>query len=341
MRIEGLPLLISLLIFLLPSEAVAATLGICYGRVADNLPPTFQAINILKSNGISNVRIFDADPRTLQSFSGTGINLMIGVPNEILPSLASGTSDLALQWLQTNILAHISATQIRYIAVGNEVFLKDPFYAPYVVPAIVNLYQALQTLKLDSTIKLSSPQAASVLSISYPPSLGTFDPSLRSVLLPLLGFLHDTNSPFMVNVYPYFSYTSSLKHVTLDYALFRSEEMVLDGTLMYGNLFDASIDALLYAMEKEGFREVPVVVSETGWPKGGDVAASAENALAYNENVVRRVVSNAGTPKRPGVGIEVYLFDLFDENGKGGDECEKHFGIFGPDGVKAYDIRFN
>ncbi|XVF84987.1 hypothetical protein PTKIN_Ptkin17bG0082800 [Pterospermum kingtungense] len=128
-----------------------------------------EVINILKSNGISNVRIFDADPLTLQAFSRTGINLMIGVPNEILPSLASGTPTFALQWLQTNVLAHILPSQIRYIAVGNEVFLKDPFYAPYVVPAIVNLYRALQTLNLDSTIKLSSPQAASVLSISYPP----------------------------------------------------------------------------------------------------------------------------------------------------------------------------
>ncbi|XVF02466.1 hypothetical protein REPUB_Repub04eG0177800 [Reevesia pubescens] len=340
MRIQGLLVLFSLFL-LLPSEPVAATLGICYGRVANNLPPSFEVINILKSNGISNVRIFDADRVTLQSFSGTGINLMIGIPNEILPSLASGTPIFAIQWLKTNIFAHILPTQIRYIAVGNEVYLKDPFYAPYVVPAIVNLYKALQTLNLDSTIKLSSPQAASVLSISYPPSLGTFDPSVRSVLLPLLKFLSDTKSPFMVNVYPYFSYISSLKHVSLDYALFRSEAMVQDGMLMYGNLFEASIDAVLYAMEKEGFTEVPVVVSETGWPKVGGVAASLENALAYNENVVRRVVNNVGTPKRPGVGIQVYLFDLFDENGKGGDECEKHFGIFESDGVKAYDLRFN
>ncbi|KAG4116091.1 hypothetical protein ERO13_D12G148000v2 [Gossypium hirsutum] len=296
-------------LLLLPCEAVAATLGICYGRVANNLPPTLEVINILKTNGISNVRIFDPDPFTLQSFSGTGINLMTGVPNEALPSLASGTPASALQWLQTNIFAHIVPSQIRYIAVGNE---------------------------------LSSPQAASVLSVSYPPSLGAFDPSLRAVLRPLLSFLHETKSPFMVNVYPYFSYTSSRSNqVTLDYALFRSNDMVQDGQLMYGNLFEASLDAVVHAMEKEGFAEVEVVVSETGWPKGGGEAASVENALAYNENVVRRVVGNVGTPRRPGVGIEVYLFDLFDENGKGGDECEKHFGIFGLDGVKAYDLRFN
>ena len=42
---------------------------------------------------------------------------------------------------------------------------------------------------------------------------------------------------------------------------------------------------------------MPVVVSETRWPKGGDVATSEENALAYNENMVKRVVSNVWTPK--------------------------------------------
>ncbi|PPR81898.1 hypothetical protein GOBAR_AA38817 [Gossypium barbadense] len=315
-------------LLLLPCEAganisyplrFAATLGICYGRVANNLPPTSEVINILKTNGISNVQIFDPDPFTLQSFSGTGINIMIGVPNEVLPSLASGPPASALQWLQTDIFAHIVPSQIRYIAVGNEVLFKDSLYSPYLVPAVVNLYQALKMLNLDGTIKLSSPQAASVLSVSYPPSLGAFDPSLRSVLRPLLSFLHETKSPFMVNV----------------------NDMVQDGQLMYGNLFEASLDAVVHAMEKEGFAEVEVVVSETGWPKGGGEAASVENALAYNENVVRRVVGNVGTPRRPGVGIEIYLFDMFDENRKGGDECERHFGIFGLDGVKAYDLRFN
>ncbi|OMO80203.1 Glycoside hydrolase, family 17 [Corchorus olitorius] len=314
MAIQGILVLFSLFL-LLPSEAVAASVGICYGRVANNLPPIFDVINILKSNNVSNVRIFDADPTTLQAFSGTGIKLMIGVPNEMLDAIAQGTPFFALQWLQTNILSHIFPSQVQYIAVGNEVFLKDPYYAPYVVPAIVNLYQALQHLNLHESIKLSSPQAASILSVSYPPSSGTFNPSLR--------------------------YTSSMEHVSLDYALFRAEKTVQDGRLMYGNLFEASIDAFLYAIEKEGFGEMEVVVSETGWPKGGGVAASVENALAYNENVVRRAVGNVGTPKRPGEGLEVYLFDLFDENEKSGNECEKHFGIFGPDGTKAYDLRFN
>ncbi|KAI3467533.1 hypothetical protein Pfo_024196 [Paulownia fortunei] len=319
----------------------AAPVGVCYGRVASNLPPPSAVISLLKSNGISRIRLFNPDPDALAPFWGTGIELMIGVPNEILPTLANGTIATSLQWLQSNIFLHVAPTQVRYLAVGNEVLLKDPFYTPYVVPAILNLYEALQTLGLGDIIKLSSSHAATILSSSYPPSAGAFDPNLRSVLVPLLRFLQDTGSPLMVNVYPFFSYINNHQYVTLDYALFRSSTVEVDQNLAYNNMFDATIDAFVYAMEREGFHGIPVVVTETGWPTAGGDAGGADNALAYNGNVVMRALANVGTPKRPGVGVEVFLFDLFDENGKSGGEYEKHFGIFGVNGIKAYDIRFN
>lgn len=148
----------------------------------------------------------------------------------------------------------------------------------------------------------------------------------------------------MVNVYPYMSYINDKQYISLDYALSGGEyyrTQVQDGGLEYGNLFDASVDAFVWAMEKEGFAGVTVVVTETGWPTSGGEAASFGNALAYNGNVVRRAVREVGTPRKPGVGVEVYLFDLFDENQKVGDDYERHFGIFGLNGFKAYDLNFN
>ncbi|KAL6189862.1 hypothetical protein ACLB2K_036263 [Fragaria x ananassa] len=325
---------------LLPtSSATPRPIGICYGRVANNLPPPTATVSILKANNITNVRLFNADPATLSSFSNTGITVMIGVPNEILPTLT--TASAATEWLQSYIFAIVPPNQVLYIAVGNEVFLKDPYYTPHVVPAIISLHQSLQTLNLADTIKLSSPQAASVLSISYPPSSASFDPDLKPFLLPLFRFLHDTASPFMVNLYPYFSYLKNRPYLSVDYALFRDPNYVHDGALVYENLFDASVDAFVSALEREGFGDVEVVVSETGWPTSGGEAASVGNALAYNREVVRRSVEGVGTPKKAGAGVEVYLFDLFDENEKSGEECERHFGIFGPDGLKAYDLSFN
>ncbi|GAB4839793.1 hypothetical protein Ancab_020503 [Ancistrocladus abbreviatus] len=329
------------LVFLLSPLTAAIPVGICYGRVANNLPPPEFVVNLLKSNNISKARIFDTNPDVLKAFSGSGIELMIGVPNEILPSLANDNVDFSLQWLQNNILSYISSSQVRYIAVGNEVFLKDPYYTPFVVPAIYNLHQALQALSLAETIKLSTPHAACVLANSYPPSGGEFSPDLQSAMIPLLKFLKDTNSPFMVNAYPFFSYVNNVNDIPLDYVLFRAPNIVSDQGILYNNLFDATIDSFVAAMEKAGFDGIPVVVTETGWPKAGGDAANPDNALAFNSNVVRRALDNVGTPRRAGSGVEIFLFGLFDEDEKNGLEYERHFGIFGLDGAKAYDVSFN
>ncbi|KAJ8564637.1 hypothetical protein K7X08_001097 [Anisodus acutangulus] len=318
-----------------------ASIGVCYGRVGTNLPPISKAINLIKSNGISRIRLFNPDPEELQPFSGTGIELLIGVPNEILPTLANNPVTTSIEWLQSNIFAHVSPNQVKYLVVGNEIFLKDPYYSRYIVPTITKLYQALQTLGLATTIKLSSSHASTILSNSYPPSSSTFDSNIKPFLLPLLQFLRDTGSPLMVNVYPFFAYINNPKYVSLDRALFRSSYVEYDQNLAYDNMFDASIDAFVYAMEKEGFEGIPVMVTETGWPTAGIDGASIDNAFTYIQNIVRRALNNVGTPKRPGVGLDIFLFDLFDENGKSGEEFERHFGIFGDNGIKAYDIRFN
>ncbi|TXG60826.1 hypothetical protein EZV62_012189 [Acer yangbiense] len=82
-------------------HVVAAPVGVFYGHLANNLPLPADVINLLQSNGISNVRIFNPDPSTLQSFSVSGIKLMIGVPNEILPYLATGNHTLSLQCIDS------------------------------------------------------------------------------------------------------------------------------------------------------------------------------------------------------------------------------------------------
>lgn len=327
--------------------AAGTPVGVCYGRserTDDTIPTPYNAVNLIQSNGISRIRLFNADRDTLKPFSHTGIELVVGVPNRVLPALANGSITSSLDWLMSNVFAHVSPNQVLYLAVGNEILREDNFYSLFIVPAIINLHQALRTLGLEAKIKISSPQAASILSNSYPPSAGEFDPNFKSVIIPLLMFLANTGSPLMVNIYPFFSYINDPEHISLEYVLFRSSNVDYDilNSLTYDNLFDASIDAFVYAMEKEGFHDIPVVVTETGWPTSGGNAASSENALSYNENVLRRSLNNVGTPKRPGIGIEVFLFDLLDDdqNGRFGDEYEKHFGIFGSNGSKAYDLQF-
>jgi exo-beta-1,3-glucanase (GH17 family) len=101
------------------------------------------------------------------------------------------------------------------------------------------------------------------------------------------------------------------------------------------------VDTLLSAMEALGYPNVPIVITESGWPSAGADVATVENAQAYNNNLIQHVLSNAGTPKRPGTSIETYIFALFNENKKEDPETERNFGIFNPDKSPAYSVNFS
>eukprot|EP01018_Ginkgo_biloba_P024676 Gb_40154 [translate_table: standard] len=328
--------------FLYSSLAGAETIGVCYGRVADNLPPPEQVVSLLKSNNIAKMRMFDANPSVLQAFANSGIELMTAVPNEQLQIIAS-SPEAALEWIEANIEPFAATTLIKYIAVGNEIFLNNPQYGAYVVPAMQNMQSALAAKNMAGAIKVSSPHAASVLGNSFPPSQGAFQSDIVDTMRPLLDFLAQTGAPFMANIYPFFSYINNPQDISLPYALFTSPPSFVDNGLSYSNLFDATVDALISAMEALGHSDIAVAVTETGWPwAGGSTdAESPDNAMTYNSNLIRHVLSDAGTPKRPGVGIETFLFGLFNEDQKPGEPFERDFGLFYPTGQKVYDINFS
>ncbi|KAL8145214.1 hypothetical protein AgCh_003421 [Apium graveolens] len=109
---------------------------------------------------------------------------------------------------------------------------------------------------------------------------------------------------------------------------------------VYMSLF-AQLDAVFAALDALNFNDIKVVVSETGWPSaGGDTefGAGADNAAAYNGNLVRRVLTGGGTPLRPNDKHNVFLFALFNENQKTGPVSERNYGLFYPNTEKVYDI---
>lgn len=216
--------------------------------------------------------------------------------------------------------------KFRYIVVGNEIDPKEET-AQFVLSAMQNIYAALAHANLQSQIKVSTAIKLSLLGTSYPPSKGEFSPSSSSYINPIIRFLVKNKAPLLANLYTYFSYTSDTSDIDLSYALFTSPKvLVKDGKYEYQNLFDASLGALYAALEKAGAPDLEVVVSESGWPSEGGVAATVENAQEYYENLIKHVPS--GTPNRPNQAIETYLFAMFDENQKEGAETQQHFGLF-------------
>lgn len=334
-----------LCLFLLIQTALAdsGTVGINYGRIADNLPSPAQVVKLLKAQGITKVKLYDTDSAVLTAFSGSGIALTVALPNEKLSSAAANTS-FTDSWLQSNILPYHPNTIIEAIAVGNEVFVDPNNTTEFLVPAMKNVYASLVKHNVSSSIKISSPLALSALQTSYPSSAGAFKSELiEPVIKPMLTLLKQSGSYLMVNAYPFFAYVANTDTISLDYAVLRDNAGNKDSNngLLYKNLFDAQIDAVFAAMSALGFDDVKMAVSETGWPSKGDeneVGASEENAAAYNGNLVRRVLTGGGTPLRPNEPLNVYLFALFNEDLKPGATSEKNYGLFFPNQQKVYDI---
>ncbi|PON84488.1 Glycoside hydrolase [Trema orientale] len=342
---DRLSLYVFLLLISISGFADAGSVGVNYGRIANNLPSAVKVVQLLKSQGLERVKVYDTDPSVLKALSGTGIKVTVDLPNEQLFSAARHQS-FANSWVQKNVVAYYPSTEIEAIAVGNEVFVDPHNTTKFLVPAMMNIHSALVKNNLHSTIKISSPIALSALQNSYPASAGSFRPELvEPVFRPMLDFLRETGSYLMVNAYPFFAYESNSDVISLDYALFRENPGVVDSGsgLRYFNLFDAQIDAVFAAMSALKYDDIKLVVTETGWPSKGDeneIGASLDNAAAYNGNLVRRILSGGGTPLRPKEDLTVYLFALFNENQKNGPTSERNYGLFYPDEKKVYDIPF-
>ncbi|KAJ4802197.1 hypothetical protein LUZ62_014763 [Rhynchospora pubera] len=322
---------LALFILLAANPTSVESIGVCYGMLGNDLPSRSDVVKLYQTKGIRAMRIYAPDRDTFNALKGTGIELIVDVPKDLLPSLANDAS-AATNWVQNNILAY-DGVSFKYIAVGNELMGND---ANNILGAMSNIWDAICSAGRCGQIKVSTSVRFDVLTNTYPPSNTVFGASHMG---PIVNFLKNTGNPLLVNVYPYFSYAGNQDQIRLDYALFTaSGTVVTDGQYQYNNLFDAMVDSVYYALEKAGGSSVGVVVSESGWPSAGGAATTVDNARTYNQNLINHVRN--GTPKRPG-NLETYIFAMFNENQKTGDETERHFGLFYPNQTSVYSINFN
>ncbi|VVB17018.1 unnamed protein product [Arabis nemorensis] len=307
------------------------TIGLNYGLLGDNLPSPSKVIDLYKSIGITKIRIFDPNTDVLNALRGhRDIGVTVGIRDQDLAALAA-SEEAVKGWFATNIEPYLADVNITFITVGNEV-IPGPI-GPQVLPVMQSLTNLVKSMNLP--ISISTVVAMSNLGQSYPPSAGMFTSQAREQLVPVLKLLSQTNTPILVNIYPYFPYASDPTSIRLDYAIFNTESIVVqDGPLGYSNMFDAIFDAFVWAMEKEGVKDLPMVVSETGWPSAGNGDFTTPDiAATYNGNFIKHIVTGKGTPKRPNNGIDGFLFATFNENQKPAG-TEQNFGLYNPSDMK-------
>lgn len=327
----------------LAAEAFVGGYGINYGRIANNIPSPDKVVELLRKSKIRNVKIYDADHAVLDAFKGSGLNLVIAIPNELVKDMAANQSK-SMDWLNQNVQPYLPQTRIVGITVGNEVLggQDQSLYQP-LVDAVKNVYSGLKRLHLENKIELFTPHSEAVFATSYPPSACVFKEELMPYMRPLLDFFSMIGSPFYVNAYPFLAYISDPEHIDINYALFKPNNGIIDpnNSLHYDNMFDAQIDAAYAALHAAGYNDMEVRVAETGWASSGDqneAGASSENARTYNFNLRKRLFLRKGTPLKPKKPVKAYIFALFNENQKPGPGSERHYGLFLPDGRISYDI---
>ncbi|CAL9054960.1 unnamed protein product, partial [Musa banksii] len=320
----------------------ALTVGVNYGQIANDLPSPTRVAGLLRSLNISRVKLYDADRNVLTAFHDTDAEFVIGIGNENVSTMTDPGK--ALAWLQLHVLPYLPYTNITCVTVGNEVFKgNDTLLMSNLLPAMQSVHQALVSLGLDKNVTVASAHSIDMLAISYPPSAGSFRQDLAAYIQPILGFHSITNSPFLINAYPFFAYKENPSTISLDYVLFEPNSGVTDPNtnLNYDNMLYAQIDAVYSAMRAWGHTDIEVRISETGWPSRGDddeVGATPENAAKYNGNLLQRIEMNQGTPLKPSVPVDVYVFALFNENLKPGPTSERNYGLFYPDGTPVYNV---
>lgn len=329
------------------TATLGAFVGVNIGTDVSDLPSASNIVDILQANQITHVRLYDANAHLLQALSNTSIEVIVGVTNEEVLRIGESPS-AAATWINKNVVAYVPSTNITGIAVGSEVLSTIPNVAPVLVPAMNSLHKALVAANLNFRVKVSTPQSMDIIPKPFPPSTATFNSSWNSTIYQLLQFLKNTNSSYMLNAYPYYGYTKGDGIFPIEYALFRplpSVKQIVDPNTLfhYNSMFDAMVDATYYSIEALNFNNIPIVVTETGWPSFGganEPDATEENAELYINNMIQRVMNDSGPPSQPNIAINTYIYELFNEDKRNGPVSEKNWGIFYTNGSTVYPLSF-
>ncbi|XP_010262734.1 PREDICTED: glucan endo-1,3-beta-glucosidase 12-like [Nelumbo nucifera] len=322
--------------------------GVTYNSGATHLHRPERVATVLHSLNLERVRIQVPNPDVIRAFSYSGISLLLSIPNSLIPEMASNQSN-AQRWLSDHVFPFYPRSRITTISVGNDVLDSSPRLANFLPHAMRNVHEALHKLGIRKVSVSTTFSFGNAITTAFPPSAAQFQESItESLVKPVLDFLAATNSSFLINLYPYKLYRSD-PEIPIGFALFQEQPFNFRDDMMsgvrYRNLFDVMVDAVISAMELAGYMDIPVIVTETGWPtRGGanEVEASMTYAEMYVDGLVRHLKAGIGTPlRREGV-AETYVFELFDKDTEqGGAESEYQWGILYPNMTKKYGFDFS
>ncbi|CAA6658582.1 unnamed protein product [Spirodela intermedia] len=275
---------------------------------------------MLRDNGFEKVKLFDAAASTMSALAGSGIEVMVAIPNDQLETM--NDYDSAKKWVKRSVTRYLfnGGVDVKYVAVGNEPFLSsyNGSFLNTTLPALQNIQNALNEAGVGDKIKATVPLNADVYYASaVTPSSGRFRADIADLMTNIVEFLAKNSAPFTVNIYPFLSLYSD-KSFPFDFAFFDGNAApVVDGNIQYTNVFDANFDTLVSALAAVGHSAMPIIVGEVGWPTEGDINARAAYAQRFYGGLLRRIAAKDAKSIAPG-------------------NFERHWGIFRYDGQPKF-----
>ncbi|WOH02363.1 hypothetical protein DCAR_0521752 [Daucus carota subsp. sativus] len=346
---------LSLLLLLFTSSTACTTIGVSYTSAGAAASSPEHIAAVLRSHRISAVRLQAPEPSVIRAFTYSNISLLLEVPNHLVSSFASNVSAANL-WLYTHVVPFYPRVKISAISVGsNTVSTSQADLSDVLIPAMQNLKRSLNSLGISDISVSTTFSFIDIMNNAFPPSSAEFqEPINRMLIRPLLQFLEENNSSFFVNLYPYKVYRLN-SEIPVGFALFRDHpynfrDDITTG-VRYRNLFDMMVDAVIAAMTVSGHENIPLVVTETGWPSynsGNEPEASHHYSEMYFQGLITHLKSGLGTPLRKEGVAEAYLYELFD-NDDNNDTMQvtasgsgmQNWGIMYPNLTMKYNIPFS
>ncbi|XP_022843010.1 glucan endo-1,3-beta-glucosidase 8-like [Olea europaea var. sylvestris] len=330
-------------IMLFSGNVVEGTIGLNWGRMANQRLIPSMVVDLFLQNGIPEVKVFSASENVMKAFSGSGIGLTIAIPNESLHEINS--TDGARDWVRTKITNFVNMNvDIKYVNVGAEPFSPSFWNQTNfgAVDALRFIQDALNEIGYGDKTKATIPHLTDVLKPNHTkPSDAEFRDDIKEKMIESLQILQENNSPFVMDVFPIYFVRQNNMDVEFAFVDGHSTYFVEDDNgLNYTNLFDFIYDSFLWAMKKAGTPDLKLVVGQIGWPTDGYPDANIANAERFYKSLLPKVASNKGTPLRPGVPIDIYIHSLSDENKmkvKFG-AFQRHWGIYRNDGEPKFKI---
>ncbi|CAH8324036.1 unnamed protein product [Eruca vesicaria subsp. sativa] len=157
--VSPLALFVGLAILIGPLGIMVDGLGVNWGTMATHKLPPKTVVKMLKDNNINKVKLFDADETTMGALAGSGLEVMVAIPNDQLNVM--GSYDRAKDWVRKNVTRYnfSGGVNITFVAVGNEPFLKsyNGTFINLTFPALQNIQNALNEAGLGNSGQCDFP----------------------------------------------------------------------------------------------------------------------------------------------------------------------------------------